>query len=76
MVTTCWGATVAAAVGMAVSTAGGAVVADSAGDGEVSGTAVVTGPVPDDWVQPAIHMHAIANKKRKIPEYLIYNFFF
>jgi hypothetical protein len=76
MVTTCCGAPVAATVGTAVSTATGAGVAGSAGDWEVSGTAGVTEPVAEDWVQPAINIHAIITRKREIPEYLIHNFFF
>ena len=36
----------------------------------------VTGLVPDTWVQPAINMHAIKARKRKIPGHLIYIFFF
>ena len=42
----------------------------------MSGSAGVTEAVPDDWVQPAINVHAIITRKRKIPEYLIHKIFF
>jgi hypothetical protein len=61
-------------MGMVVSTVAVAEVAGSAGDGEVSGAAGVTEAVPDDWVQPAINVHAIITRKRKNPEYLIHSF--
>jgi hypothetical protein len=63
-------------VGTAVPAASGAGVESSEGGEEVTGTAVVTAPVPEDWVQPAIIMHAIITIKGRIPAHLIYNFFF
>ena len=61
--------------GLLVFTAVGAGITGSAGGGEVAGTTVVTGAVPDDWVQPAMNIHAITSRKRKIPGHLIHNFF-
>jgi hypothetical protein len=46
------------------------------GGGEVPGTTVGAGTVADDWVHPAINMHAITSRKRKNPEHLINNFLF
>jgi hypothetical protein len=70
MVTTSPGVLVASAVGIPVSTTVGTGVA-----GPVVGWGV-TGLVPDTWVQPAITMHAIIARKRKISGHLIYIFFF
>jgi hypothetical protein len=75
-VTTSSGVTVAAAAGTAVSTVVGTGVGGSVGGEEVTGTAVVTGLVAADWVQPAINMHAMITIKGRIPYHLINNFFF
>jgi len=54
------------AAGTAVSTAAGAGADGTAGGVDGTGTTGVTGPVPGDWEQPAVNMHATTKRKRRI----------
>jgi hypothetical protein len=63
-------------MGTAGSTADGPGIAVPIMGGDVPDTAVVTGTVPDGWVQPERNMQAITTRKGRYPGYLILSFSF